>query len=215
MKSVVVSFLQAHLQLPPSSPFTFQLISMTYGWDYLQELFGGLHASPFMLVENPKCFNQHGMRLMATKLIPDVNELFRPIMTWKHAWVKIKNEMTAQLEAASLSFNCYTQSYLVTISCISVAEPLDVVEDEPGEGDDHEDDEGDGDKHYRCSAHVLLQVACSYSDVQHDHNVLLQQDHYLSTFRLWDHDDHNIACIYRNTCKTGSIRLDMQGICTD
>ena len=29
---------------------------------------------------------------------------------------------------------------------VRVAEPLDVVEDEPGEGDDHEDDEGDRDE---------------------------------------------------------------------
>lgn len=41
-----------------------------------------------------------------------------------------------------------TQSYLVAVPRIGVAKPLDVVEDEPGEGDDHENNEGDGDKHY-------------------------------------------------------------------
>lgn len=41
-----------------------------------------------------------------------------------------------------------TQSYLVAVPCVGVAKPLDVVEDEPGQGDDHENDEGDGDKHY-------------------------------------------------------------------
>ena len=32
---------------------------------------------------------------------------------------------------------------------MSVAEALDVVEDEPSEGDDHEDDEGDGHEEHR------------------------------------------------------------------
>lgn len=94
-------------------------------------------------------------------------------------------------------------SYLVAISCISVAKPLDVVEDEPGKGDDHEHDEGYWDKHHRCPAHVLLQIACSYSDVQCDHNVLLQQGHNLTTFRSWDHDGYNITCSCKNTQSTG------------
>ena len=38
--------------------------------------------------------------------------------------------------------------YLVPVAGVDVAEPLDVVEDEPGQGDGHEDDEGDGDKHH-------------------------------------------------------------------
>lgn len=87
-----------------------------------------------------------------------------------------------------------SQAYLGAVSGISIAESLDVVEDKPGEGDDHENDEGDGYKHYRCSAHILLQVAGSYSDVQHDHDVLVQQGHNLPSFVLWDHDGHNIAC---------------------
>lgn len=36
--------------------------------------------------------------------------------------------------------------------------PLDIVEDQPGKGNDHEDDEGDGHKHDRGSGHVFLQV---------------------------------------------------------
>lgn len=96
-----------------------------------------------------------------------------------------------------------TQTYLVAISCVSVAEPLDVVEDKPGEGDDHEDDEGDGHKHHGRSAHVLLQVAGSYSDLQHDHDVLLEQGHDFTAFTLRDHDGHNIACVY-TTRNTGS-----------
>lgn len=38
--------------------------------------------------------------------------------------------------------------HLVAVSCVGVAEPLDVVEDQPGERDDHQDDEGDGDEHH-------------------------------------------------------------------
>lgn len=34
---------------------------------------------------------------------------------------------------------------------MEVAEPLDVVEDKPSEGDEHEEDEGDGDKEDRGS----------------------------------------------------------------
>lgn len=90
-----------------------------------------------------------------------------------------------------------TQSYLVAISGISIAESLDVVEDKPGEGDDHENDEGDGDKHYWRSAHILLQVAGSYSDLQRDCDLLFQQGHYFPTFGLWDHDGHNVA----STCR--------------
>lgn len=88
-----------------------------------------------------------------------------------------------------------TQSYLVAVPRVSVAEPLDVVEDEPGEGDDHEDDEGDGDKHHRRPAHVLLQVAGSDGDVHGDPDVTLQQGQDLATFKLWDHDGHHIARI--------------------
>lgn len=87
------------------------------------------------------------------------------------------------------------QPYLVAVARVSVAEPLDVVEDEPGEGDDHEDDKGDGDKHHRRPAHVLLQVAGSYGDVHGDPDMTLQQGQDLATFKLWDHDGHHIARI--------------------
>lgn len=93
--------------------------------------------------------------------------------------------------------------YLVAVARVGVAEPLDVVEDEPGEGDDHEDDEGDGDEHHRRPAHVLLQVAGSDGDVQGDHDVLLQQGHDLTTFGLRDHDGHDAARAFTHT-HTGS-----------
>lgn len=90
-------------------------------------------------------------------------------------------------------------SYLVAVACAGVAEPLDVVEDEPGEGDDHEYDEGDGDEHDRCPAYVLLQVARSDGDVEGDHDMPLQQGHDLTTSRLRNHDGHDAACACRHT----------------
>lgn len=92
-----------------------------------------------------------------------------------------------------------TRSYLVAVARVGVAEPLDVVEDKPGKGDDHEDDEGDGDEHDRRPAHVLLQIAGSDRDVQGDRDVPLQQGQDLTTFRLWDHDGHDAACACRHT----------------
>lgn len=92
-----------------------------------------------------------------------------------------------------------SRSYLVAVACAGIAEPLDVVEDEPGEGDDHEDDEGDGDEHDRRPAHVLLQVAGADGDVQGDHDVPLQQGRDLTTFRLWNHDGHDAACACTHT----------------
>lgn len=73
-------------------------------------------------------------------------------------------------------------AHLVAVAGVGVAEPLDVVEDEPGQGDDHEDDEGDGDKHHGRPAHVLLQVAGTDGDVHGDPDVSLQQGQDLSTF---------------------------------
>lgn len=111
-----------------------------------------------------------------------------------------------------------TRSYLVAVSCISVAEPLDIVEDKPGEGDDHENDEGDGDKHYRRSAHILLQVSGSYGDVDDHLDVSFQQGHNLPTFRLWDHDGHNVTCTWKQQfrdledsflCDLGSLMIQM------
>lgn len=87
-----------------------------------------------------------------------------------------------------------SRPYLVAAARVGVAEPLDVVKDEPGERDDHEDDEGDGDEHDRGPAHILLQVAGSDGDVQGDRDVPLQQGHDLTTFGLWDHDGHDAAC---------------------
>lgn len=92
--------------------------------------------------------------------------------------------------------------YLTAVAGAGVADLLDEVEDEPGRRDDHEDDEGDGDKHDRRSAHVLLQVAGSYSDVQRNHDVLLQQGQNLTAFVLWDHDGHDITCTCAHTQTT-------------
>lgn len=83
--------------------------------------------------------------------------------------------------------------HLVAVSSVSVAKPLDVVEDQPRERDDHQDDEGDGDEHHRGAAHVLLQVPRADADVHGHRYVLLQQGHDLTTFGFGDHDRHHIA----------------------
>ena len=87
--------------------------------------------------------------------------------------------------------------YLVAVSSVGIAEPLDVVEDQPGEGDDHEHDEGDGDEHHRGAAHVLLKVPRSYGDVHVDWNVSLQQGDDLPALGFRDHDGHNFTCACR------------------
>ena len=42
--------------------------------------------------------------------------------------------------------NSYTSTHSKTLFGMGISEALNIVEDEPGKGDDHEDDEGDGDK---------------------------------------------------------------------
>ena len=83
--------------------------------------------------------------------------------------------------------------YLVAVASVGVSEPLDVVEDEPGEGDDHQHDERDGHEHHRRPAHVLLQVTRSYGDVHGYRDVPLQQGGDLATFRLRDHDGDHVS----------------------
>lgn len=84
-------------------------------------------------------------------------------------------------------------SNLIAVSRVGISEPLDVVEDEPGQRDDHQHDEGDGHKDHRGPAHVLLQVSGPDGDGHGDRHVTFQQRHHLATFRLWDHDGHDIA----------------------
>ena len=83
--------------------------------------------------------------------------------------------------------------YLVAVARVDVAEPLDVVEDEPGQGDCHEDDEGDGDKHHGRSAHILLQVPRPHCDVHHDYDFLLQQRHDVLPLGLRDHHSDYVS----------------------
>lgn len=123
-----------------------------------------------------------------------------------HSTTALSVSILCRLTSAHRAILKCTQSYLVAVPCVSVAEPLDIVEDEPGEGDDHKNDEGDGDKHYRRSAHILLQVAGSYGDVQRDHDVPLQQGQNLTTFRLWDHDGHDITCTCTHTTQNYQVR---------
>lgn len=85
-------------------------------------------------------------------------------------------------------------AYLVPVSCVGVSEPLDVVEDEPGEGDDHQHDEGDGHKHHRRPADVLLQVPRPDGDRHVDRHVALQQRYDLAAFWLRDHDGDHLTC---------------------
>ena len=55
---------------------------------------------------------------------------------------------------------------------MDVPEPLDVVEDQPGQGDQHEDHEGDGDKEDRRPLlHVVDAGAVQAGDVE----VVVQQ----------------------------------------
>lgn len=83
--------------------------------------------------------------------------------------------------------------HLVAVACVGVAEALDVVEDQPGQGDDHQHDEGDGDEHHGGAADGFLQVACADGDVHGHGYVLLQQGHDLTTFGLRNHDRHHVA----------------------
>lgn len=39
-------------------------------------------------------------------------------------------------------------TYLVPVSSVGISKPLDVVEDKPGERDDHQHNEGDGHEHH-------------------------------------------------------------------
>lgn len=68
-----------------------------------------------------------------------------------------------------------TKSYLVAVPRISIAEPLDVVEDEPGQRDDHQHDKGDGHEDDRRPAHVLLQVPGPDGDGHVHRHIALQQ----------------------------------------
>lgn len=89
--------------------------------------------------------------------------------------------------------------HLVSVSGICISESLDIIEDQPCQGDDHQHDEGDGDKHHWGTADVFLQVACSNCYIHHHSNIPLQQTHYLFSFRLRNH-----YCYYIfYTCQIG------------
>lgn len=93
-------------------------------------------------------------------------------------------------------FNKTFAPHLVPVPGVCVSKPLDVVEDQPREGDDHQDDEGDGDEHDRSAAHVFLQVAGSDGDVHRHGDVSFQQADDLLPFQLGDHYGHDVfhAC---------------------
>ena len=61
-----------------------------------------------------------------------------------------------KLDAVQGSAGLSAHLALPSLLGVEQAEPLDVVEEEPGQGDHHQDDEGDGDKHHRPAA-VRLQ----------------------------------------------------------
>lgn len=85
------------------------------------------------------------------------------------------------------------RAYLVAVAGVGISEPLDVVEDEPGERDDHQHDEGDGHEHHRRPAHVLLQVPRADGDRHGDRHVALQQRRHLAALGLRNHDGDNLA----------------------
>lgn len=97
---------------------------------------------------------------------------------------------------------CVFVVYLVPVPGVGVSEPLDVVEDEPGERDDHQHDEGDGHEHHRRPADVLLQVPRPDGDRHGDRHVALQQRHHLAALWLRDHDGDDLARTWRGRRRT-------------
>lgn len=96
------------------------------------------------------------------------------------------------LELADGFLCCVSQSALVPVPGICIAKPLDIIKDQPCEGNDHQDNEGDGDKHNRRAAHIFLQVPGSDGDVHGYRDVSLQQAHYLLPFGLRNHYSHDV-----------------------
>lgn len=98
-------------------------------------------------------------------------------------------------------------THLVPVPGICVSKPLDVVKDQPREGNDHQDDEGDRDKYDRSAAHVFLQVPRPDGDGHHHGDVPLQQADDLLPFRLGNHYCHDVfdTCCERG--KEGPIRV--------
>lgn len=89
--------------------------------------------------------------------------------------IQFFNKLFVFLSTLFISVRLVCLSNLVSVSSVGVSEPLDVVEDEPGEGDDHQHDEGDGDEHHRRPADVLLQVPRADGDRHGDSHVALQK----------------------------------------
>lgn len=96
------------------------------------------------------------------------------------------------LEFADGFLCCIPQSALVPIPGICISKPLDVIKDEPCEGNDHQDNEGDGDKHNRRAAHIFLQVPGSDGDVHGHGDVSFQQAYNLLPFWLRNHYGHDV-----------------------
>lgn len=86
---------------------------------------------------------------------------------------------------------------------MSVSEALNIVEDEPGEGDDHQDHEGDGHEHDGCLADVggvvLLRLThhlsfVSLQDLHIDHSVCAHVIQQHLTLSLADKDCQHLPC---------------------
>ena len=94
-------------------------------------------------------------------------------------------------------------THLVPVPGICISKPLDIIEDQPGKGHDHEDDEGDGYKHNRGTAHVFLQVPGPNGDVHCHSDVSLQQAYYLPPFGLRNHYRHDV---FHTCCERARVR---------
>ena len=76
---------------------------------------------------------------------------------------------------------------------MGVPEALDVVEDEPGERDDHEDDEGDGHKEHGGTVNVGEGVGVLTARGDHHHHTrpIVHQTRDVQPLRLADEDTHH------------------------
>ena len=59
------------------------------------------------------------------------------------------NRRTCSVFTQTYSVRYAKRTYRESILGVHVAEPLDVVEEQPGQRDDHQEDEGDGDEEHR------------------------------------------------------------------
>lgn len=94
-------------------------------------------------------------------------------------------------------------THLVPIPGICISKPLDIIKDQPCEGDDHQDNEGDGDEHNGGAAHVFLQVPGPNGDGHGHSDVPLQQADNLLPFWFRNHYGHYVFY----TCGGGARRV--------